>query len=98
MPVTTRECLLQTISRRSQQYEDWPAYIPANNCLTWEHLEIIHKSISQQIHAHIAIWVDGRYTLPMREAYVAISCPNESRKITDVQGQVGLPLQRIRAR
>jgi len=34
------------------------------------------KSIYQQIHVRIAIEVAVCYTLPMREAYVAISCAN----------------------
>jgi len=66
--------------------------------MTCEPLEIIRQSISQPIDVRIAIQVDGHYTLPMREAYVAISCANESRKMTDVQCHVGLPLQRSRAR
>jgi len=45
MPDKTKECLLQTKLERSQQYEDWPSSILANNFLTWEHMEIIHKSI-----------------------------------------------------
>jgi len=38
--------------------------------------------------------MDRFYTLLMREAYVAISCANKTRRIRDVQGQVGLPLPR----
>ena len=45
MPVKTSECFLPTMAKRSQQYEDWPYRIPANNCLTCEHIEIIRKSI-----------------------------------------------------
>jgi len=41
----TKGCLLQTKSKRSQHYEDWPSSILANNCLTCEHMEIIRKSI-----------------------------------------------------
>jgi len=61
-------------------------------------MEIIRKSIEQRIYVRIAIEVNGLYTLAMRERYVAISCANESRKITDDQGQLGLPLQRSRPR
>jgi len=45
MPDKTKGCLLQTRSKRSQQYEDWPSSILANNRLTGEHMEIIRKSI-----------------------------------------------------
>jgi len=45
MPDKTKECLLQTKSKRSQQYEDWPFSILANNCLTCEHMVIIRKTI-----------------------------------------------------
>ena len=98
MPVKTKEWLLQTKSKRRKRYGDRPDSIPANNCLTCEDMKILGKSIQQRIDIRIAIQKDGRYTLPMRGAYVAISCANESRKITDVQGQVGLPLQRSQAR
>ena len=43
MPVRTSECFLQTMSKWSQQYKDWPSSIPANNCLTCEPMEIIRK-------------------------------------------------------
>ena len=45
IPVKTKDCLRQTNLYRSQQYEDWPSSIPANNCLTGELMEIIRKSI-----------------------------------------------------
>jgi len=45
MPDKTKGCLLQTKSKRSQHYEDWPSSILANNCLPCEHMEIIRKSI-----------------------------------------------------
>jgi len=61
-------------------------------------MKIIPKSIYQRIHVTIAIYVDGHYTLPMREAYVALSCANESTKIMDVECQVGFPLQTSQAR
>jgi len=45
MPDKTKECLLQTRSKRSQQSENWPSCILVNTCLTCEHMEIIRKSI-----------------------------------------------------
>jgi len=41
----TSECFLQARFKRSQQSEDWPSSVLANNRLTYEHIEIIPKSI-----------------------------------------------------
>ena len=45
MLAKTKEYLLQTKSKKIQQYEDWPSSMPANNGLTCEDMEIICKSM-----------------------------------------------------